>query len=385
LIGDHLDNWLNGGAGADLMTGGLGNDVYFADSLGDRIVENAGEGSDTVVTSLASFDLTGTNVEDVWFVSATSINVIGNSWANVLVATAGADNLAGGDGDDTLVGNEGDDVLDGGQGVDRMIGGSGNDTYLVDDSGDVATEGTAGAGGQDTVFAAVSFSLAANIETLVLTGSDVISGTGNSAANTLNGAINLSANTLTGLAGDDIYVVDAGDTVIEGTNGGTDTVVASGSYSLGANVENLTLIGPDDVNATGNGGANAIRGNDGDNVLNGAKGNDALFGGAGDDRFVFSSGLNSRTNVDRIYDFNATDDTIALSRAVFTHLGKVGDLSRSAFHIGTHAADASDRIIYDLVHQALYYDADGTGSGAAVQFAKLIGHPVITAADFVVI
>lgn len=77
-------------------------------------------------------------------------------------------------------------------------------------------------------------------------------------------------------------------------------------------------------------------------------------------------------NVDTITDYNVANDTIWLSRAVFTGIGDaINSLSRSAFVVGAQAADASDRIIYNNLTGALSWDVDGAGGAAAVQFAQL--------------
>ena len=201
--------------------------------------------------------------------------------------------LRGGAGNDTLTATgSGDNVIDGGAGADTMSGGAGNDTYYVDNSGDRVIERPGE--GNDTVYSSVTFSMAGQeIETLHLTGSANINGTGNELANTITG--NDGANRIDGAAGadhmagglgNDTYVVDnAGDVVTEAANAGTDTVLSSISYTLGANVEHLTLTGHAAINATGNSLANVLIGNDGANVLDGLAGADTMTGGAGNDTY----------------------------------------------------------------------------------------------------
>jgi hypothetical protein len=115
-------------------------------------------------------------------------------------------------------------------------------------------------------------------------------------------------------------------------------------------------------------------------------GNDALTGDLGNDSFVFSTAPNAKTNLDKITDFNVTDDSILLDSTVFSALTN-GVLTASQFRSGkgiTNAADADDHLIYNSSTGALYYDEDGIGGNAAVQLAKLAPKLNLTAADFVV-
>ncbi|MDO9217434.1 MAG: calcium-binding protein, partial [Lacisediminimonas sp.] len=147
-------------------------------------------------------------------------------------------------------------------------------------------DGITDSAGIDAVRSSISYTLGATLENLALIGSDAINGTGNLQANRLNGTLNSAANVLSGLAGNDTYIVGAGDTVIEGLNAGIDLVLANVSFSLGDNIENLTLLGTDAINASGNALANILLGNDGANVLDGKAGSDTLQGGKGNDTYI---------------------------------------------------------------------------------------------------
>ena len=119
----------------------------------------------------------------------------------------------------------------------------------------------------------------------------------------------------------------------------------------------------------------------GDDSLYGGDGADTLVGEAGADSFLFNTALGP---IDTIGDFAPVDDLIALDDAVFAGLTP-GALAAGAFVTGTAAADADDRIVYNPATGALWYDADGNGAGAAVQFAMLQGAPPLGVTDFIVI
>lgn len=211
---------------------------------------------------------------------------------NVSVASAGVTRSG-----NVLTGDIAGNLLDGGGGAQSMYGRLGDDTYVVDDIGDSVQELIGG--GFDTVKSRVSHVLSDNVETLVLTGSGNLYGTGNGSANRIVG--NAGANvldgqagsdTLVGGAGDDTYVVDTQlDAVYEGADQGTDTVESSVSWSLAENIENVTLTGSAAANATGNTLNNVLRGNSGDNILDGSDGADTMEGGLGNDTYYIDNGL----------------------------------------------------------------------------------------------
>jgi microcystin-dependent protein len=279
LTGNSGNNLLDGGANADVMIGGLGNDTYFVDNIGDAVVENANEGTDAIFASI-NLGLSA-NVEVLVLQGSADLQGYGNALAN------------------TLNGNTGNNLLDGGAGADRMVGGGGNDTYFVDDPGDVVVE-NAGQG-TDAVFASVSRTMGVNLETLVLQGSADLQGYGNGAANTLfgNTGNNLldgraSADRMVGGAGDDTYFVDdAGDLVVENAGQGSDAVFSTVNYRLSANVETLVLQGSADLQGYGNGLVNALYGNTGNNLLDGGGGADTMAGGAGDDTYFVDNALDT--------------------------------------------------------------------------------------------
>jgi VCBS repeat-containing protein len=266
------DDTLDGGTGNDVMRGGLGDDSYVVDSVLDAVIENAGEGTDTVNASI-HYALTA-DVENLVLQgdAATSLQGYGNAQANHLTGSAGAN------------------LLDGLGGADTMAGGLGNDVYFADDALDFVVENSGE--GNDAVFSSVDYTLAANIETLILRGVAGLKGTGNNLDNAIygNSGNNIldggtGADALFGGVGDDSYFVDGGDGVIEKSGEGRDTVIASIDYALAANVENLVLQGDAATSLQGYGNEliNFLTGSDGDNLLNGLAGADRMAGGLGND------------------------------------------------------------------------------------------------------
>ena len=262
-------NRLDGGAGVDSMPGFAGNDVYVVDNSADIVSEGANAGTDMVEASV-SFTL-GLNVENI-LLTGTAAHQRNRQCFEQYVDRKRRREPA-----------------DGGGGTDTLIGGAGNDTYVVDGTSDVVTEGASA--GTDTVESSITYTLGANVENLMLTGTAAINATGNTLVNALTGnsGVNLlnggaGADTMAGGAGNDIYVVDnVADVVTEAASAGTDRIDSSVTFTLGTNVENLTLTGTAAINGTGNTLNNALTGNTGANRLDGGAGNDTMVGGLGDD------------------------------------------------------------------------------------------------------
>ena len=294
---------------------------------GAKIVGTAGSLTGSAVALLP--DMNGDGRADLFIGSTTAARVVFNptSWqpdANIYGTNAaetmgagygglhrigaGADAIYGLGGDDSIEAGAGNDSLDGGTGADTMAGGSGDDLYVVDSAADQVVE--AAGGGSDTVQAGVAYTLGAEVEALVLTGT-AHQGTGNAGANSLTGNAGndtllgdagndtllgqggadrldggIGADSMAGGTGNDTYVVDeAGDLVSEASGEGSDTVEASVDTVLAENVEALVLVGSAH-HATGNAAANLLQGGSGADVLDGAGGADTMAGGGGDDTYL---------------------------------------------------------------------------------------------------
>jgi Ca2+-binding RTX toxin-like protein len=234
------------------------------------------------------------------------------------------------------------------------------------------------------------------VESLTLLGTANIDGAGNTLANTIIG--NSGDNVISGGNGADVIGGETGNDTLDG-GAGLDTIIyrdkfipvvvdlkgATGaSVSVGGVVEDTIK---NFENVIGGHAGDTLTGDGLANLLSGGLGNDLLAGNGGPDTFPFRDALNAATNVDHIEDFTS-EDSIALDDGVFTGIRTAGTLSADAFFSAdgaTSAHDADDRIVYNTTTGALFFDADGIGGGAAVEFAVLDNHAALTNADFVVV
>lgn len=422
IDGGSGNDTVDGGIGADKLAGGDGNDDYLVDSTADAITElAASKGTDTV---FAAVDYTLTNNVENLTLTGGALTGVGNGSSNVMngngldnqlsgldgsdtiIGGAGNDTLNGGQGNDWLLGGDDNDTLDGGAGSDTLDGGAGNDTYLVDGLGDLAIEGADG--GVDTVLASINLLLASGFENLTLVGgaltgfgndvSNAILGNnlnnqldgglgndtliGNNGNDTLVGAQGSDSlvggagdDSMAGGSGDDIYGVDSNsDLIVEHADGGHDTVQSSASYELGANLEDLVLIGGA-ITGIGNSSNNLILGNANNNVLDGRGGADTLVGGDGSDTY-YVTGIetiveNAGEGIDTILtqvDYALSDHLENLTAAagyVITGSGNELNNVMTANDLGTALVglDGADTIIGGISADTL---DGGTGADSMV-------------------
>lgn len=305
----------------------------------------------------------------------------GKNSNDIIRGGLGIDSLYGGNGQDDLSGDEGNDTLYGGNGKDTLSGGLDDDTLYGDNGKDYLS----GDDGNDTLYGGNG------VDTL-------LGGAGDDRLDGGRGGDNMS-----GGDGNDTYVVDSRpDKISENQNEGLDTVETSlNKYALGSNLENLAYTGSKNFSGTGNELDNQITGGSGNDILSGGDGNDTLIGGAGNDTLIGGLGddilnggdgadlflLNALTGIDTIQDFSVGVDQIALDDAVFAGILNDGSntLDDQFFVAGTVATTAEQHVVYDSASGSLYYDADGSGAGAAVTIAQITGNLILTSDDFKVV
>lgn len=327
--------------------------------------------------------------------------------------SAGVDYGVMNGGNDTYYGGDGNDVLVGGSGADSLNGEDGDDIFLVGGfgSGNSGTTSAADDGNQEWIATGAEHDLIVGgdgVDTLRIT-------TGVGADTKANGTVVLNDANFQGME-----VVQVGGTVDQlnvendalqmlndhyyfAANGTVDDL----SNSLGNNggtIDNVVVdasgVTANGLRFEGNGNDNTFIGTTQDDVFVGNGGNDTLTGGNGADTFVFGqvheqvvTGDDDEvqtyvdtafdlTGIDTITDFVSGLDTIALNVDQFTSL-TAGSFTADNLvcSVGAAAGDANDFLLFDTATGALSYDADGSGSGAAVQFATLTGVTSLSASD----
>ena len=471
LSGGAGNDTLNGGAGDDTMIGGTGDDRYIIAEAGDITTEFWNEGIDTVFTFVDNHILQN-NIENLTLLEVAGVySGTGNLLANTITGNTGNNTLDGGYGADTLLGGDGNDQLKGGLGVDSMVGGLGNDTYIVEQSGDVVVE--AASEGIDTVQVNFTYALGANVENLIMfgiaahgtgnaldnqitgntaanliqaglgndtvyggAGSDTLRGqdgddsiSGDAGADTIDGGTGIDA--MTGGLGNDVIIVrDLGDTATEAYNQGLDLVQAYIDFTLGDNIEQLTMMGTagvgtgnalsnlltgsfaantlsgaagnDTINAAGGGdvlngdagndllfgdaGADTLSGGDGGDTIRGGAGTDVATGGLGSDKFEWDDGEFGgmmATSADRITDFShAQADKVKLD---LVDANTANGATDEAFtFIGTAAfSNVAGELRYQVIGGNTIIMGDQDGNGAADFWIRIDGNVALVASDFI--
>jgi Ca2+-binding RTX toxin-like protein len=407
----------------DLIVGSNGNDT-INDSIDDSFnAPGYSYGNDTIDGGIGDDVLTVRY--DNYTGNTQGITTIFNATTNVGSITAGANNqvsyknierlnIYDTDYDDLIVGSNGNDsiyvggfyhpspnsIQGGGNGNDTIDGGVSDDLLTVNYVNYYREYRTGPTEGITTTFNATtnigSITAGAkyqvsykNIERFNISGTtfdDLI--VGNNGNDTLSGG-DAGNDTIDGGVGDDLLTVnynyyDNYDTIgsIEGITTTFNATTNIGSIRAGAkyqvsykNIERLDISGTrfDDL----------IVGNNGNDTLSGGYGTDSLYGGAGSDTFAFSS---LSGDIDTLYDFNATNDLIQISAYGFGSELSIGSLAAGQFTIGISATTSTQRIIYNNITGALYFDLDGSGgSFTQTQLAELFGGVSLTEKNFVVV
>ncbi|WP_298919914.1 calcium-binding protein [uncultured Nostoc sp.] len=362
----------------------------------------------------------------VTFLNDLSNNITGlDNSDDVINGQGGNDHIDGLSGNDILRGGAGNDTLIGGAGNDTLIGGTGNDSLVGDNLlfGDDGNDSLSVSGYHSYSYSNDYDSRSSGKNTLNGgAGNDNLSAEGSAGNNLLDGSVgndSLSVsgyhsfiypsndydsrssgnNTLNGGAGNDNLNArgSTGDNLLSGGDG-NDTLFAfnaSGNNTLYGDYGNDILTGGggnntlnggadnDTLSASGSTGKNLLSGGDGNDILTGGFGNDTLYGNNGTDTFAFNS---YNEGVDRLYDFNATNEIIQVSAAGFGGGLSIDSLQTSQFTLGASATTIAQRFIYDTSTGGLYFDQDGSACGfAKVQFAQLSAGLSLNKNNFVVV
>jgi len=420
LSGGNDDDLLEGGVGADTLNGGSGFDTvsYAGAKAGVRVdlgnnARNLGEAYGDVFVSAEK--IIGSAYSDVIEGSSaatdsSSDEFDGGEGHDLLKGYGGVDTLRGGHGDDQLAGGTRGDILDGGVGYDFAVYTDAVERVVADLANAAANQGFEA---QGDVYVSIEGLKGSRFDDLLF---------GDASGNALEGQD--GSDRLEGRAGGDWLHGGQGFdfAVYWSAASGVKASLLAGSGSGGdafgdtyVSIEGLegsgfgdTLQGDHQANTLygyggadllqGEGGNDYIEGGDGADTVSGGEGLDWLLGNAGADVFRIDTRL-SAGNVDTLADFSvAQGDRIGLAGSVFGSLPSttvidIVDglplgrtmLKSSAFKVGTAATAWEHRIVYDQATGAVYFDVDGAGGIAQVQFAKVAAGTALTAAQFMLV
>ena len=353
------------GTGVDtlrLSTDASITDADLAQLAGVEVIKLGADAGDDAqsVTLAANATAAGVTTVDTSLAGdsdTVTINASGYTQSLTIVLHGGVDNVTLGTGNDTLLGG----VSTG----DSINLGAGNDSFAL------------------TSLAAVSIDAGIDLDALVIglgAGSrqidfsnfvDQLSGAGtyrnfeNLLAADANGQLSV-------IAGDGTTAIVTGTRIDQ-----IDAGFADQGVSIAAGASGDAVIG----SAHGD----TIDGGSGDDSIAGSRGNDTLTGGQGSDTFVFDTVLSSSTNVDTLSDFVSGSDVFDLRLEIFSALQATGGvLNANNFKSGAGAVatTATQHILLDTSSGSLFYDADGSGGSAQIEFARLGGAHLAVATDF---
>ncbi len=321
---------------------------------------------ESIVLGATGYTLSNADLLDLMATDNSEI-IRGVDWSeNEINAKAGNDVLLGGNLNDTLTGGAGNDMLYGEGGEDTAVFTGDVDQYFFEYNNEILSI-------SDAVEDRDGIDNLSEVETVKfgdqsIAVSDIVANIDsyNQATQTYLDSLNYKL--IEGTDGLD-FLMGTNDKDVMNGYSGNDVLFASGGDDL--------LFGGDQ--------ADVLYGGDGNDELNGGAGYDLLFGGEGQDIFVFDSSFDKTTDI--IFDFSASDDKIELDSNIFTSLSSSdGSLLSEHFRASLFgvARDEDDYILFRSLTGTLLYDADGNGSGAAVEFAQLTIGTDISSKNFLV-
>ena len=343
IIGNASDNQLDGKQGLDTLAGGEGNDTYIIDSTEDIVTEKAGEGDDTIKSSI-SYELPP-HIENLELAGNAKINAKGNNEDNHLIGN-NANNI--------FTADPGDDVIDGSTGLDIC-----DYTLIHADLQLDLSRGHVTGAGNDSLIAVETFWSGS--------GNDILHG--NEASNVITGAAGddlISGgpgnDTLNGNDGQDTFWMDSGNDKIDGGNGidtldlseatkpfwvNLKTKIAEGDGNDTLNSIETIIGSPLDDLLTGNDEANSIAGNNGNDYITGGLGADSLSGGKGFN--IFSYGLGNESCLqafDKLIEFDTSKDSI--------HFGSGKNKTKNIIDFGSISSVTQDSFnqLFTTLHVA---------------------------------